>query len=483
MSSRYIDSKLISYCVSPRVVWQSGERYVVPCGKCDGCLLHKSNNWSMRLKNEMDGSLVSLWFTLTYNNYYLPVLQYDAINHCYISDHDCNFRHDSKKVVRRLDDISIPSLLPFKRFRPENYHRDGDFIGYSSKRDFQLFLKNVRKLLYEIFNEYIRVRYYAISEYGPTTYRPHIHGLLFFDSFEAASYCKESALYQAWQMCDKTLFDEYTRLADSGVSGYLTNYITGFSQLPEFFKDRQIKPFRLSSKGASIGSDSFNQEEFFEKVITGDLQFVKRVERLDAVAVCQYPKSFTDSVFPKCYKYSKLPFARLLELYGFLFTNVRERKLPYHSVHKRLSHFRNASNSVASLRCFQICEKFSFHPFHYVFLLDMFYYRRAMSTLSFFYKSQIGKDITDVWILYDNFVELCRNYLADRDEYKALTLSFFLESYGYRLSDMSYSFLNDILSHAEKNKELYIRELEEVKRDSIKLPKANEILGRSPHIV
>lgn len=483
MASRYTDSKLISYCVSPRVVWQSCERYVVPCGKCDGCLLHKANNWSIRLKNEIDDSLITLWFTLTYNNYYLPVLQYDPVNHCYISDHVNNVRYDSKKVVRRLDDIVIPSLMPFKRFRPENYHRDGYYVAYSSKRDFQLFLKNLRKLVYEYFNEYKKIRYFAVSEYGPTTLRPHIHTLLFFDQYDPAEMCKESAVFESWKMCDKALFDSHTRYANSGVSGYLTNYITSFSELPEFFKDRQIKPFRLSSKGASIGSDSYDKEEFFEKVVTGDLQYVKRVERLDAVAVCQYPKNYTDSVFPKCYQYSKLSFGRLLEVYGFLYTNVRQRKIPYNSVHKRLSNFRHASDSVAALRCFQICEKFSFNPFHYVFLLDLFYYRQAQATLSYFYRYQIGKDITDVWVLYDNFVELCRNYLSAPDECNSLTLSYFLESYGYRLSDMSYAFLDSILHQREKNKLLYIRELEEVKRDSIKLPKANEVLGRSPHIV
>ena len=47
---------------------------IVPCGKCDGCRLHKANEWMLRVANEIESSTYSIFFTLTYSNKYLPCL-------------------------------------------------------------------------------------------------------------------------------------------------------------------------------------------------------------------------------------------------------------------------------------------------------------------------------------------------------------------------------------------------------------------------
>ena len=49
MASRYPETRVLDYCMSPVRLVVDNEVIYVPCGKCDGCRLHKANEWSMRL--------------------------------------------------------------------------------------------------------------------------------------------------------------------------------------------------------------------------------------------------------------------------------------------------------------------------------------------------------------------------------------------------------------------------------------------------
>lgn len=93
------------------------EPVTVPCGKCIGCRLLKSRGWSLRCQHEASLHLLNCAITLTYK------------------------------------DDKVLSL---------------------SKRDFQLFMKRLRK-----FIEPVRISYYACGEYGEARGRPHYHALLF----------------------------------------------------------------------------------------------------------------------------------------------------------------------------------------------------------------------------------------------------------------------------------------------------------------
>ena len=72
MASRYPSTKVLDYCFNPVRLNIDDSVVYVPCGKCDGCLLHKANEWSMRLGAEIEDNTLCIFFTLTYNNKYLP---------------------------------------------------------------------------------------------------------------------------------------------------------------------------------------------------------------------------------------------------------------------------------------------------------------------------------------------------------------------------------------------------------------------------
>lgn len=96
---------------------------LVPCGKCVNCLKNYINTWVYRFQLESRSCTYSYFVTLTYDDSFLP--------------------------------------------------SDG-----VSKSEIQKFFKRVRKgfLNSEIPLE---LKYFCISEYGPTTFRPHYHFLAF----------------------------------------------------------------------------------------------------------------------------------------------------------------------------------------------------------------------------------------------------------------------------------------------------------------
>lgn len=99
------------------------DRLVVPCGKCAICQQNRRTEWTSRLKHELQDSSSALFLTLTYKD----------------------------------ENITFGEVLPTL-----------------VKSDLQKFFKRMRK-----FIEPKKIRYYAIGEYGTTTFRPHYHIILF----------------------------------------------------------------------------------------------------------------------------------------------------------------------------------------------------------------------------------------------------------------------------------------------------------------
>lgn len=100
----------------------------VPCGKCLACQYNKRSDWFVRLKEEYKVNKgYCLFFTLTYDEDNVPTFK------------------------------GVPCVYP---------------------RDVTLFLKRLRSSL-DRLNVFHNLRYFITEEYGPTTFRPHYHGILF----------------------------------------------------------------------------------------------------------------------------------------------------------------------------------------------------------------------------------------------------------------------------------------------------------------
>lgn len=97
----------------------------LPCGQCTGCRLERSRQWAIRMMNEADMHDDNCFITLTF---------------------------DDDSLVKRDEPMSL------------------------DKRDFQLFMKRLRK-------KFSNVRYFMCGEYGDLFKRPHYHAILFGINF------------------------------------------------------------------------------------------------------------------------------------------------------------------------------------------------------------------------------------------------------------------------------------------------------------
>lgn len=500
MASRYTSAPKFDYCLSPIHVLDVGKDLYVPCGKCSGCLLHKANVWSMRVGCEIEETPHSIFFTLTYSNKYLPVLKENGrftrpdgtIIVRYTAHHPDNIRFNGVRDVLRDDDIQDFSIA-YEDIPITNYDKtfparlSASYIAYSSKRDVQLWLKMVRKDLNTYFNgnqQYTTFRYFIISEYGETKFRPHIHGVIFPSYPEQAAYLLQYSLYKNWQMCAENLFYDYAHYCDSGVRGYITQYLTCFSQLPKLYRQvKEVRPFRLSSKAPAVGYILQDKEKIFQDVSIGVIQYTKTISRIGVSSVLRYPSDFMRSCFPKCYQFSQLDFNGILAVYGCIWQAYRRRDdwssygVSFDSLLVGFRENLHPMNYNASLRCFRTCLDYGMTPFHYCFLLDMFYYESDISNLNAWYTFQQSNSAMVCLATYSSSLYLFRS----KNE---LAFSYFIEGFGL---DVDY-WLNADLKELEQLildarfvfHQQYASDVDDILKDMVKLPKFNENNGLSP---
>lgn len=531
MASRYPTYKVVDYCFHPIRVCDGDKDIIVPCGKCDGCLLHKANDWSMRCGMEIEGSPATIFGSLTYSNKYYPKLYpffrrnddrfvpYEDfknfsqtpvgfslrlgrdLDFVWSSNHNENIRFNGSYDVLREDNIDIypinsGNFEPVQISHWDNFYRPS--IGYCSKRDIQLWLKLLRRFLdYGISYKSKRVlesgyfRYFIISEIGPTTFRGHAHFLIFCQSSEIASALLEGALYKNWKMCDEDKFEPYVHLCDSGARGYVTQYLTSFSSLPRVYREaKEIRPFRLASKSPGIGYIEQDKEEIFESINRRTIKYIRAVARLDSKVILSYPKSFCTSVFPKCYRYSKIPDSRRFSIYSYLYREVKCLGREYSVVSSRLREELHASDYLATRACYKFCCLTGESPDYYYYLHDMYYYLVEMDNLRNFYLSQQDIDFLRfpdrIFEFYSNIEVICLDSgILKSRPYMRVALDFCLYPLGfdYRVLLGNKEFFEFVHLSLRDRNDSYYREVSDICDNMVKMPKYNEMTLNAPTIV
>lgn len=215
------------------------DRITVPCGNCGQCLSNKRNDWSFRLKEEWRDSLTSYFVTFTYNDHNIP----------------------------KID-------IPFG---------DNDTLTLSvlNKEDIQLFFKRLRKRqekakkvsMSEIINKVYRdewkpIKYYLVGEYGPKTYRPHYHALIFNLYPELVTVLDRRINEETGEInvqCELTNiwnkgFTEIGSVTPGSIH-YVTKYfLTKYSDDPLMQTLHEISPqFTLMSRGGKKRKDGTQQ--------------------------------------------------------------------------------------------------------------------------------------------------------------------------------------------------------------------------------
>lgn len=295
MITKELQNKLVTRCQNPRTVTNkyTHEPVVVPCGYCPSCILRRSAIQTNLLTTYSSQFRYVYFVTLTYAPCFLPTLEVSVVETCTddIADVPCvpnineldagdpntylfgfcsvprtaSVKVKNSTVERTFKDPEVKFSYPMKpkellSILEKINHNVPNRIPYVCNRDLDLFLKRLRS-----YYPYEKLRYYAVSEYGPTSFRPHWHLLLFSNS-EGFSQTVCENVSKAWSYgcCDVSLSRGFA-------APYVASYVNSFVALPNFYTQmpKVVRPKSFHSIG-------FTESNLFPREV--------RVAEIDEVA-------------------------------------------------------------------------------------------------------------------------------------------------------------------------------------------------------
>lgn len=294
MITKELQNKLLTRCQNPRTVVNkyTHESVVVSCGSCPSCILRRSSVQTNLLTTYSAQFRYIYFVTLTYAPRFLPTLEVSVIETCTddiadvscvpdINDLDAD---DTNTYLFGFRSVSRSASVKVKNSTVERVFKDPDIqfsypmtsrdllnilshvkhnlpnrIPYICNRDLDLFLKRLRSYYPDE-----KLRYYAVSEYGPTSYRPHWHLLLFSDSERfSQTICENVSKAWSYGRCDVSLSRGFA-------APYVASYVNSFVALPNFYTQmpKVVRPKSFHSIG-------FTESNFFPRKV--------RVSEIDEV--------------------------------------------------------------------------------------------------------------------------------------------------------------------------------------------------------
>lgn len=295
MITKELQNKLLTRCQNPRTVVNkyTHESVVVSCGHCPSCVLRRSAVQTNLLTTYSAQFRYVYFVTLTYAPCFLPTLEVSVIETCTddIADVSCfpniddldagdpntylfGFRSVPRSASVKLKGSTVERTFkdPEIRFsypmKPKDLlsilgkinHNVPNRIPYVCNRDLDLFLKRLRSYYPDE-----KLRYYAVSEYGPSSFRPHWHLLLFSNSERfSQTVCENVSKAWSYGRCDASLSRGFA-------APYVASYVNSFVALPDFYTQmpKVVRPKSFHSIG-------FTESNLFPRKV--------RVAEIDDVA-------------------------------------------------------------------------------------------------------------------------------------------------------------------------------------------------------
>lgn len=280
----------------------TGEKLCVPCGKCSACLNRRAYNWQKRIEAETASNKYAVFFELDYNEKNVPKL---------IKRNDCfvNLK------------LKAPLVIPFSKTKDwslDDYRfiSEQKYIKTLSLEDMQKFIKRLRiNITRESSDKGIKnpsIRYYYCGEYGPTTFRPHYHFVLWHND-DALQRHMYYFLHKSWSLgrvrALKPVHDH--------AAGYVARYITCTTGLPRILQLPRVRPFAQSSRRCPIGTLPPYSEEVRQMFFAGT--YYRTVENVKSGKVSRVPLSqyYQNTLFPRVPLFGFIPRRLLVSIYDY----------------------------------------------------------------------------------------------------------------------------------------------------------------------
>ena len=339
-------NKPFDSCLSPIHLKRGDSKLFdfVPCGSCISCKKRKQSTWQSKLFHHLTcGKFSSLFITLTYDNEHLPLVTLSDLNsvstsekcptnpffvhshstfttfnsglssvpfrrsplYSLFSDLDDYLYNNSSKIIDRFPHYVLSNVAN-NRIYDSSYT-----FAVCLKKDVQDFVKRLRINISrcpDLASEDHTFTYFICSEYGPTTYRPHYHGLLFFNSQRVADWANSEGVFKSWKKQSLPI-DAYGNKISSYVNNseanasYVSKYVTCDLDLPFVLRYPAFKPFHLQSISTPIGSLAFDPDNVPNMLSSGDILYhTKYYDKHTGEQISinrPFPHSAWRRVFPK----------------------------------------------------------------------------------------------------------------------------------------------------------------------------------------
>lgn len=311
------EHKSFAGCLHPvRVLNKYTNQVVVSnCGRCAYCMRQRAqrNELLLDIKTSEYSSLGCFveFLTLTYHNDYIPLAEFKDNGSIELLPRDSVLTYTT--VNGKVRSVGLP-------FKPVSYFhgmslnqidllvkKTSSHIVFDGNRrvipvlqscDLRPFFKRLRQFLTYNYNYNETLHYYFVGEYGPKTFRPHWHIVLFHKSQQF-----RENLRHAISSCWRFGYTDAQHVTTS-VSSYVASYVNSFTNLPLVLSN--CPAFAPVSRFSSRFLESFFAKIFLEeknracyerrgfKFVDG---FSARINGKD-VPVCP-PRSYIVRYFPK----------------------------------------------------------------------------------------------------------------------------------------------------------------------------------------
>lgn len=340
----------------------------VNCGTCPSCLMEKAIKNKNLIDNHLDKNNVFIFFTLHYANPSCPYVYSDDIksrkvitvyrdSHVYkrVSN---NYQVKLKKVFglcelgEKVNTSFRPDYIPLKltrsTSRKDKFYRDPflqhikedyfisipttplhpdpvaikslnkydkDKIGVLWFPDIINFFKRLKVNLQRHYGFDYTDGYFYIGEYGPTTMRPHFHGLVACKK-EHAEIVKDT-IVKSWPYGSPGRTRRFCQIAYEA-SSYVASYVNGTIHLPSFLQQKSFRPKVGHSKFFGCGVDAFIPKNVYENAEKGIVTYdaITYKDKVPVHVAVPYPLRILRNLFPRCKGYSKLTDNEVVLLYS-----------------------------------------------------------------------------------------------------------------------------------------------------------------------
>lgn len=292
-------------CDHPRLIVNphTGEKVRVRCGHCPQCLNARAKKWVNKLSVESQYHRYAFMVNLTYDNYHLPRLVLNEVGNLVLKNRSLPLCIPFQDLV---DLINNASQSQEKKDKDYQYlcSRLGHPLGLPIclSDDISKFNKRLNKYFYDkVTKRYSNFRFFMCHEYGPTTFRPHCHGIYYFDDPKI-----EACFSQAISSCWKNGNTSVANIFSNGGFSYVAQYVNMSVHLPSFYSHKDLRQKYQFSKCPPLGFDSVSPEEL--RNLYNERPTYRTIWDSSSSRYVTLPvnATFKDRYFPKCPKYNRI---------------------------------------------------------------------------------------------------------------------------------------------------------------------------------